>query len=257
MRCKNCGSQNDDNLYICQNCGSPLYEEETEQITGSEAGNRAQDRNGTTKMFTPPTVGNGYDNAAHIPASQTLDKTENGDNKKQIIIIIVLAVVLVALITGLVAGVLRNKSDNKPTASVSAVTDKDGATLVTEDTEDHTEKTTETTTETTTTTTTTEAKKQYTITVGTNDSGWAEGGGTFKEGDSVTVYCGADDGYQFDGWYKDGKKVSGDQKYTFKANDDVYMEARFFPMETTTQEAEPDTTAAADGNDTIDGGDIG
>ena len=27
MRCKNCGSENDDNLYICQNCGSPLYDE--------------------------------------------------------------------------------------------------------------------------------------------------------------------------------------------------------------------------------------
>ena len=30
MRCKNCGSENDDNLYICQNCGSPLYDENDE-----------------------------------------------------------------------------------------------------------------------------------------------------------------------------------------------------------------------------------
>ena len=30
MRCKNCGSENDDNLYICQNCGSPLYDEDDE-----------------------------------------------------------------------------------------------------------------------------------------------------------------------------------------------------------------------------------
>ena len=28
MRCKNCGSENEDNLYICQNCGSPLYDED-------------------------------------------------------------------------------------------------------------------------------------------------------------------------------------------------------------------------------------
>ncbi|MDE6659485.1 MAG: zinc-ribbon domain-containing protein, partial [Eubacterium sp.] len=25
MRCKNCGSENEDGRYICQNCGSPLY----------------------------------------------------------------------------------------------------------------------------------------------------------------------------------------------------------------------------------------
>ena len=27
MRCKNCGTENDDNRYICENCGSPLYDE--------------------------------------------------------------------------------------------------------------------------------------------------------------------------------------------------------------------------------------
>ena len=27
MRCKNCGTYNDDNRYICETCGSPLYDE--------------------------------------------------------------------------------------------------------------------------------------------------------------------------------------------------------------------------------------
>ena len=27
MRCKNCGFENEDGRYICQNCGSPLYDE--------------------------------------------------------------------------------------------------------------------------------------------------------------------------------------------------------------------------------------
>lgn len=27
MRCKNCGADNDDNRYICEVCGSPLYDE--------------------------------------------------------------------------------------------------------------------------------------------------------------------------------------------------------------------------------------
>ena len=35
MRCRNCGSENDDNLYICSNCGSPLYDEQ-EEITETE-----------------------------------------------------------------------------------------------------------------------------------------------------------------------------------------------------------------------------
>ncbi len=249
MRCKNCGSENDDNLYICQNCGSPLYDEE-ETASYEEH----------TKMFTPPVVGSGYNNDEHIPAKNGPMPSEKDDNKKQIIIIAVLAVVLVALIAGLVFGVLRNKTDNTNTTSSTQVTDDDGSIIVTEDDEDE-ETTKESTTEKTTekTTTTTEAKKQYTITVGTNDSGWAEGGGTFKEGDSVTVYCGADDGFEFDGWYKDGKKVSGSEKYTFKANDDVYLEARFYEEETTKQpeEAEEATTASADGIDTDDGGDVG
>ena len=32
MRCKNCGADNDDNRYICEVCGSPLYDE-SEMIT--------------------------------------------------------------------------------------------------------------------------------------------------------------------------------------------------------------------------------
>lgn len=28
MRCKNCGTYNDDNRYICETCGSPLYDED-------------------------------------------------------------------------------------------------------------------------------------------------------------------------------------------------------------------------------------
>ncbi len=39
MRCRNCGSENDDNLYICSNCGSPLYDEQ-EEITETEIKSR-------------------------------------------------------------------------------------------------------------------------------------------------------------------------------------------------------------------------
>ena len=39
MRCKNCGSENEENLYICQNCGSPLYDEEPIEEASEEMGN--------------------------------------------------------------------------------------------------------------------------------------------------------------------------------------------------------------------------
>lgn len=32
MRCRNCGSENEDGRYICQNCGSPLYDESDEIV---------------------------------------------------------------------------------------------------------------------------------------------------------------------------------------------------------------------------------
>ncbi len=244
MRCKNCGSENNDNLYICQNCGSPLYDEDA-PVTEDD---------GATKMFTPPVVGNGYDEAQHIPSGNTPTPEEDEEkNKKQLIIIIVLAVILVAIIAAIAGTAIHNRKVNDPSTSAVSVSDESTSVTTTEKVE---ESTTETTTEketTTTTTTTTEAaKKQYTISVGTNDSGWAEGGGTFYEGDSVTVYCGADDGYTFMGWYKDGSKVSNSTKYTFKANGDVYLEARF-----EAEEAPSEDTSEGDGIEVIDGGDIG
>ena len=45
MICKNCGYDNNDNLYICENCGSPLYDE-NEPIK-----NEAED-NGTVPVST-------------------------------------------------------------------------------------------------------------------------------------------------------------------------------------------------------------
>ena len=35
MRCKNCRFENDDDRFICENCGSPLYDED-EKITPAQ-----------------------------------------------------------------------------------------------------------------------------------------------------------------------------------------------------------------------------
>ena len=44
MRCKNCGADNDDNRYICEVCGSPLYDED-------DFDNAANDDNDKTQTF--------------------------------------------------------------------------------------------------------------------------------------------------------------------------------------------------------------
>mgnify|MGYP000337928203 CR=1 FL=1 len=44
MRCKNCGADNDDNRYICEVCGSPLYDED-------DFDNAASDDNDKTQTF--------------------------------------------------------------------------------------------------------------------------------------------------------------------------------------------------------------
>jgi len=39
MRCKNCGFENEDNRYICQNCGSPLFDEEEIPAAADDSNN--------------------------------------------------------------------------------------------------------------------------------------------------------------------------------------------------------------------------
>ena len=48
MRCKNCGTENDDNRYICENCGSPLYDEDNIDI------NNDSERTQTFKAVNRP-----------------------------------------------------------------------------------------------------------------------------------------------------------------------------------------------------------
>lgn len=39
MRCKNCGFDNEEGRYICENCGSPLYDEDNEINPENDNGN--------------------------------------------------------------------------------------------------------------------------------------------------------------------------------------------------------------------------
>lgn len=69
-----------------------------------------------------------------------------------------------------------------------------------------------------------------TITVSTDTEGTqATGGGTYNVGDSVTVVTTMDQGatLEFDGWYENNSKVSSSESYTFTAERNRTLQARW------------------------------
>lgn len=211
MRCKNCGLDNDDNLYICQNCGSPLYD---------EADFEENDINDVA------------------PVKKTTPAPEQNDDEKKskqlTIIIVVLCVVLVAII-GTIIGVVaaNNKGEDDTTTAITTTTEESTAKRTTTTTEQSTTTTTEPST-TTTTTTTTEATtkaKLYTISLSSNQGGNVQGAGKYEFGEHVTVIAIPDDGYMFDGWYIDGVLQSSKPAYTFTVKENTNLKALFTVIE--------------------------
>ena len=227
MRCKNCGSENDENLYICQNCGSPLYDEDDTPAADSDP----------TQVFK--TVSNNNSGQPIRRNEERLEREREAQKKKQqsIIIIVVLAVLLVAIITGIILAVAKGKSNNVQPSTPTVVssideteTERTTKPTTTETTTETTTKETtteETTTETTTKETTTEKPKTFSVSTSSNNGGETEGDGTYELGETVTVIARPDDGYGFDGWYIGGKKVSSDTSYTFTVTKKVNLKAVF------------------------------
>ena len=210
MRCKNCGYEKDDNLYICQNCGSPLYDEEEENTPELEK----------TQIF----AAQGRSNSP-APKNGDVKKDDEDKKKKQnTIIIIVLCVVLIAVIAGTVIAIASAKKKNDDVSSLTQVSTSEVTT-----TKKQAISTTETTTETTTTTTTTTTTEaaMFKVTLSCSDGGEVEGEGTYELGAAVTVSARADDGYEFDGWYIGKKKVSSNTDYTFTITKDTNLKAVF------------------------------
>lgn len=225
MRCKNCGSENNDNLYICQNCGSPLYDDD-DDITRSD---------GSTRMFTPPVNPNQqFDdptaNAYHEQrAAERERQKEEAAKKKQVAVIVVLLIVLIAIIAGIIIAIAHGKGDNGDTtvasfSSSEGIEDESDVSSSSRKSESTEENEKEKTTESTTSE---RSGKDYRITVSTNDAGNADGGGTYKKGDTATVWCSADDDSEFIGWYKNGECVSTSTRYTFTVSGNAHLVARF------------------------------
>lgn len=270
MRCKNCGTENDDNRYICENCGSPLYDEE--DIKRAESASASDD---ATRTFKAVSDNNPYDrirddqnaggsryngrhraqNTENTPArrNDTAKKEKDPSDpaeKKSIAIIVVLAIVLIAIIASVIAIAGNNNRDD---SAESTDLTKISTAASTEDTTERrttTERTTEETTEKTTKTTTTQ--RMWIINASSSGGGSVSGGGEYANGDKVTLTAKADSGYEFDGWYSSGVKVSSDSKYTFTANENASFSAVFNPV---TTEPATETTLPADttpaGNSTV------
>lgn len=241
MRCKNCGTNNDDNRYICENCGSPLYDEaEISEINDNDA------------TMTFGAVNNGVQNQPDnkLPDNNNTNNNRPDDDysknaeKKSIIVIAVLAVILVAIIVSVVMVAQAKKGNNETTSSttesttVSTTANRVSNYITQPTTEPTTESTTkETTTESTTKQTTTELKA-YSIKLISKGGGTVEGAGTYEDGSNVTIVATPDGDYEFDGWYSNGEKISSSTVYSFTATKSVSISAVFTEITTTDEDVE-------------------
>ncbi len=230
MRCKNCGTENDDKRYICENCGSPLYDEE--DFTAPSVNQQTQAFNSVNT--------NQSDSTGAVPPAENNSNKNNADSenklaeKKSIIVIAILVVLLVAIIAS-VAVVASTKNKNEASTSSTSSTSQTLSTKQSTTKERTTERTTEkeTTTESTTTTTTTTKQQNWSVKLVSHGGGTVDGSGTYKDGDNVTITATPDDGYEFDGWYTNGTKISSTMRYSFTAAEDISISAVFSPVSTT------------------------
>ena len=75
------------------------------------------------------------------------------------------------------------------------------------------------------------AEKKASVSVRAEAGGTAEGSAEIKAGSEVTVTAVPNEGYLFDGWYVGDKKVSDQAVYTFAAEEDTELIAKFTKKE--------------------------
>ena len=71
------------------------------------------------------------------------------------------------------------------------------------------------------------ASSKVVVTVTAEANGTVTGSGEYLKNSDVTVVATANSGYKFSGWYKDGTSVSTNATYTFKAENDIALVAKF------------------------------
>lgn len=70
-------------------------------------------------------------------------------------------------------------------------------------------------------------KPTYTVQISSTQGGVAEGSGSYKEGEAVTVNAVPDNGYRFQCWEENGVQVSTEARYSFAAETDRTLVAVF------------------------------
>lgn len=95
--------------------------------------------------------------------------------------------------------------------------------------------------------------KTYVISVSANDndSGTVSGGGTYLDGQTVTVAAVAGNGYEFTGWTENGAVVSTDDVYSFAARADRELVAVFVKTHVITLLVDPAGSGIASGGGTV------
>ncbi len=89
-------------------------------------------------------------------------------------------------------------------------------------------------------------EQYYTITVNASAGGTVDGGGDYAAGSSVTLKATANSGYRFVAWMENDQQVSDDAVYTFTANGNRTLTARFEKVYNVTVNSTAGGTAAAD-----------
>ena len=88
----------------------------------------------------------------------------------------------------------------------------------------------------------------YTVNVSYDENqGTASAGGEFTAGDFCLLTATAKEGFAFDGWYIDSKKVSSDASYRFAVKSNVNVEAKFKSVETGGGSTDPTPTPGGGG----------
>lgn len=88
------------------------------------------------------------------------------------------------------------------------------------------------------------------VTANDEDGGTVSGGGTYLDGQTVTVAAVAGDGYEFAGWSENGAVVSEEAVYTFQAAADRELEAVFVKTYVIALLVDPDGSGTALGGGT-------
>ena len=68
---------------------------------------------------------------------------------------------------------------------------------------------------------------EYTIIATATSGGAVSGGSVYHEGEEVVLIAEPYDGYTFSGWYEDNALISGEEEYSFTADGNRALEARF------------------------------